>query len=79
MLTQVCGMEHLATADPLNSFTVDDSNYHSEPSYICRFALGVAVYLVLSLLQVVFWCGIYTNLVEDHGNFKDEDVEIAMQ
>ena len=45
-------MEHLATADPLNSFTLDDGQYHSEPSYVCRFALGVAVYAGISLIQV---------------------------
>ena len=58
-------MEHLATADPSNTFDINDGEYHSEPSYVCRLALGVAVYAALSLLQVVFWCGIYTNLVED--------------
>ena len=33
---KVCGMEHLATSDPLNSLTLDDGQYHSESSYICR-------------------------------------------
>ena len=51
-LRQICGMEHLATADPLNSFTVNDGQYHSEPSYVCRFALGVAVYAGISLIQL---------------------------
>ena len=45
-------MEHLANADPLNSFTINDGQYHSDPSYVCRFALGVAVYAGISLLQV---------------------------
>ena len=48
----MCGVEHLATADPLNSFSLDDGQYHSDPSYVCRFALGVAVYAGISLLQV---------------------------
>ena len=52
-------------ADPLNSFTLEDGQYHSEPSYICRFALGVAVYAAVALLQVVFWCFLVNNLVED--------------
>ena len=47
-------MEHLANADPLNSFTINDGQYHSDPSYVCRFALGVAVYAGISLLQVSF-------------------------
>ena len=49
---KVFGMEHLANADPLNSFTINDGQYHSDPSYVCRFALGVAVYAGISLLQV---------------------------
>ena len=51
---KVFGMEHLANADPLNSFTINDGQYHSDPSYVCRFALGVAVYAGISLLQVSF-------------------------
>ena len=49
----------------MNSFTLEDGQYHSEPSYICRFALGVAVYAAVALLQVVFWCFLVNNLVED--------------
>ena len=33
--------------------------------FTCRFALGVAVYAAVALTQVVFWCGIFTNLIED--------------
>ena len=47
-------MEHLANADPLNSFNINYGQYHSDPSYVCRFALGVAVYAGISLLQVSF-------------------------
>ena len=56
---KVFGMEHLANADPLNSFTINDGQYHSDPSYVCRFALGVAVYAGISLLQVSLFFTIY--------------------
>ncbi len=49
---QICGVENLATADPENSFNLDDGNYHSDFSYVCRFALGVAIYAAVSLGQV---------------------------
>ena len=52
-------MEHLANADPLNSFTINDGQYHSDPSYVCRFALGVAVYAGISLLQVSLLFSLY--------------------
>ena len=51
-LTQVFGVENLATADPENSFNVNDGKYHSDFSYVCRFALGVAIYAAVSLGQV---------------------------
>ena len=34
----------MATADPMSKFNLDDGEYHSEFSYVCRFALGVSVY-----------------------------------
>jgi meckelin len=55
----------LATADPLNVFDLNDGEYHSEFSYVCRFALGVSIYACIALFQVVFWCGLYTNVIED--------------
>ena len=45
-------MENLATADPENSFNLNDGKYHSDFSYVCRFALGVAIYAAVSLAQV---------------------------
>ena len=37
---QICGVENVATADPNNSFTPTavDGLYHSDYSYICRYA-----------------------------------------
>jgi len=35
--SQICGVENLATADPDNSFTLNDGRYHSDFSYVCRF------------------------------------------
>lgn len=58
-------MENLATADPLNVFNLSDGEYHSEFSYVCRFSLGVSIYASLALIQIVFWCGLYNNLIED--------------
>lgn len=34
-------------------------------SSVLRFALGVSIYAGLALLQVIFWCGFYANVVED--------------
>ena len=62
---KVCGVENLATADPLNAFDLDDGDFHSEYSYVCRFALGVAIYASIALGQIVLWCGLYNNLIED--------------
>ena len=62
---KVCGVENLATADPLNAFDLEDGAFHSEYSYVCRFALGVAIYASIALGQIVLWCGIYNNLIED--------------
>ena len=55
----------MATADPLNVFDLNDGHYHSEFSYVCRFSLGVAIYASIALCQIILWCGIYNNLVED--------------
>ena len=64
-LFQVCGVENLATADPLNVLNLKDGQYHSEFSYVCRFSLGVAIYISIALGQIILWCGIYNNLIED--------------
>ena len=62
---QVCGVENLATADPLNVLDLKDGQYHSEFSYVCRFSLGVAIYISIALGQIIIWCGFYNHLIED--------------
>ena len=64
-LFQVCGVENLATADPLNVLDLKDGQYHSEFSYVCRFSLGVAIYISIALGQIILWCGFYNHLIED--------------
>ncbi len=64
-ILKVCGVEHLATADPLSSLTLDDGLYHAEPSFVCRFALGCAVYLAVAVFQAVFWGGFWNGCIED--------------
>ena len=49
---QVCGVEHITTADPYSSVDISDGVYHSAYSYICRFALAVSIYFAVALLQV---------------------------
>lgn len=36
LVLRICGVENLATADPLNAFDLDDGQYHSDFSYVCR-------------------------------------------
>ena len=62
---KVLGLENLCSADPHNLLWPEEGKYMASHSYICRLALGVAVWLGLALLQSVFWVGIYTGVVED--------------
>ncbi|CAB4058506.1 TMEM67 [Lepeophtheirus salmonis] len=62
---KICGVENVGTSDPQSSFTLSDGEYHSNFSFVCRFALSVSVYGSVALVQVAFWRGIYTSLIED--------------
>lgn len=42
-----------------------DGEYHSNYSFVCRFALAVVVYLGVAFVQVIFWTLIYAGLVEN--------------
>ena len=61
----MCGVENIATADPKSVVDLSDGLYHSSFSYVCRLALGASIYILVSLVQIIFWCGIYNGCVED--------------
>nr|XP_040580158.1 meckelin-like [Lepeophtheirus salmonis] len=65
IILKICGVENVGTSDPQSSFTLSDGEYHSNFSFVCRFALSVSVYGSVALVQVAFWRGIYTSLIED--------------
>ncbi len=62
---QICGIENLASADVNSSVESGDGAYHSEPSYVCRFALFASIYAGVAIIQAIFWCGIYNNVADD--------------
>ena len=62
---KILGVENLCSADPHNQLWPEEGKYMAGHSYVCRLALGVAIWLGLALLQSVFWVGIYNGAVED--------------
>ncbi|XP_059083812.1 meckelin-like [Tigriopus californicus] len=65
LLFQVIGLEHYATADPKMSLSFKDGEYHSQYSFVCRFALAVVIYMGVALIQALFWTLIYAGVVEN--------------
>lgn len=49
---QICGVENIATADPKSVVDLHDGYYHSDFSYVCRFALASSIYILVTLIQV---------------------------
>lgn len=49
---QVIGVEHWAVADPEVHTSAPEYMKDSPPSFICRFAVGVMVYVIIYFLQV---------------------------
>ena len=64
-LMRVLGLENLCSADPHNRLSPEPGNFMAGHSYICRLALGTAIWLGLALAQSVFWVGLYSGVVED--------------
>jgi hypothetical protein len=49
---QVIGVEHWAVADPEVHTSPPEYMKGSPPSFICRFAVGVMVYVIIYFMQV---------------------------
>ena len=64
-IMRVAGMENLTTADPHSHLWPKEGHYTAEHSYICRLALGVAIWMAVAIVQTVFWVGLYGGMVED--------------
>jgi hypothetical protein len=53
---QVVGVEHWAVADPEVHTSPPEYMKDSPPSFVCRFAVGVMVYITVYFLQVGLTC-----------------------
>ncbi|CAH1779425.1 unnamed protein product, partial [Owenia fusiformis] len=65
LFLNVIGFENFATRDPWSSITVSETAYVASHSRICRFAIAVTVYLVIALVQWIFYTAIYERFIED--------------
>ncbi|XP_022100949.1 meckelin-like isoform X1 [Acanthaster planci] len=69
---EVIGMKNLTTMDPRSDVYVDPSTYLGDPSRVLRFAVASGLYLLLSLLQWIFFAFIYERFIADSmRNFVD--------
>ncbi|XP_033646702.1 meckelin-like [Asterias rubens] len=69
---EVVGFKNLATTDPRSDVYINPDVYYGGYSRVLRFAVAAGIYLLLSLLQWVFFSFIYERFVEDSmRNFVD--------
>ncbi|XP_053401621.1 meckelin-like isoform X2 [Mercenaria mercenaria] len=61
----VVGFENTATKDPDGSVTKDSNAYKAEYSRVYRYAVAVLVYVVIGVLQWIFFTFIYERFFED--------------
>ncbi|KAK6185155.1 hypothetical protein SNE40_007450 [Patella caerulea] len=61
----VVGFENVTTLDPNGSVLKSDDDYKSETSYVFRYAIAVLVYLLVAVVQYIFFTFIYERFIED--------------
>ncbi|KAK7114529.1 meckelin-like [Littorina saxatilis] len=61
----VVGFENTTTKDPDGGVEKDSGTYKAEQSFIYRYALAVMVYIVMAVVQWIFFTFIYERFVED--------------
>ncbi|PVD20536.1 hypothetical protein C0Q70_18692 [Pomacea canaliculata] len=62
---EVVGFVNTTTKDPDGTINKSADGYQAEQSFIYRFALAVLVYLVIGVVQWIFFTFIYERFVED--------------
>nr|KAG5686494.1 hypothetical protein BaRGS_018746 [Batillaria attramentaria] len=62
---EVVGFVNTTTKDPDGSVEKDSGSYQAEQSFVYRYALAVMVYLVVGVVQWIFFTFIYERFIED--------------
>ncbi|XP_014675060.1 PREDICTED: meckelin-like [Priapulus caudatus] len=62
---KVIGFENLATVDPNSNFQKEEGAYDCPDSRMARLAIAVSVYMVIALVQWVFFMFVYERFIED--------------
>nr|XP_053641598.1 meckelin-like [Cherax quadricarinatus] len=65
LFLKVIGFENLAAADPNSSLSVNNGNYNSPQSYVCRFAISMSVYVIIVAVQWIFRVVFYERYVDN--------------
>ncbi|GAB1288316.1 Meckelin [Apodemus speciosus] len=61
----VVGFKNLALMDPSSSLSRNPSDYIAPYSRILRYAVATAIWLVIGIIQVVFFAAFYERFIED--------------
>ncbi|KAK3586521.1 hypothetical protein CHS0354_035056 [Potamilus streckersoni] len=61
----VVGFENVTTKDPLGNVVKDAADYKADYSSVFRYGTAVCVYLVIGIIQWIFFVFIYERFVED--------------
>ncbi|KAJ8042251.1 Meckelin [Holothuria leucospilota] len=71
-LLEVIGLVHLTTTDPVGSVTPDPNAYYGNYDVILRFGVASGIYLIIGIVQWIFFTFVYERFVEDSlQNFVD--------
>lgn len=62
---EVVGFKNLALMDPSSSLSRSPSDYTAPYSRILRYAVATAIWLVIGIIQVVFFAAFYERFIED--------------
>ncbi|ESO89760.1 hypothetical protein LOTGIDRAFT_192673 [Lottia gigantea] len=62
---KVVGFENVTTMDPDGSVSKSDDVYKSEMSYVFRYAIASLIYILVAIVQYIFFSFIYERFVED--------------
>ncbi|XP_072013761.1 meckelin-like [Amphiura filiformis] len=69
---EVIGLKHLTTTDPRSDVSPSPDDYTGDQSRVLRFAVASGMYIIIGLVQWLFFTLIYERFVEDAlQNFVD--------
>ncbi|XP_068208396.1 meckelin [Palaemon carinicauda] len=62
---KVFGFENIAVADPRSHLSIEDTDYVSPQSYVCRFAVSVTIYGLIAAFQWIYKAAFYERCIEN--------------